>query len=74
MSQNRPYEDTPSEKDIDKGASEELSQLSSGSHSPSSQSLGIAARHDLLLTPPHSQIHKLSSSEQRKQYKAKLFL
>ena len=60
ISQKRPHEDTPSEMDIDKGASEELSQLSSGSHSPpSSQNPGIAAMDDLLPIPPHSIMHKL---------------
>ena len=73
ISQKRPYEDTPCEMNIDKGASEELSQVSSGSHSPSSsQSPGIATSHDLLPIPPHSKIHKLSPSELRKRYKAQL--
>ena len=58
---------------MDKGTSEELSEVTNEGSSPSSsQSPGDATRHDLLPTPPHSKKQQLSSSEQRKQYKAKL--
>ena len=55
ISRKRPHEATPSEDDIDKGTSEELSKVTNESTSPSSpQSPGDVTRHDLLPTPPHS--------------------
>ena len=72
ISQKRPHEASPSEDDIDKGTPEDLPQVTNECSSLSSSQPGDATRHDLLPTPPHSKKQQLSSSEQRKQYKAKL--